>query len=299
MTGQTHNFLTTKSNARLLCMVMTWVLGCYAVTASAADAADNRTGADEITALPQNAVVPGGIYRWTPPAQATDIRFNARPVMRMQDQVLVGIPLSQPLGSAALIYQVAGEAVSHTFNIIDKAYTEQHITLQNQEMVNPNPKQLARIREESQRQRALYLRYSDAPAPTSGFIQPLQGRISSLFGHRRFFNGQPRNPHSGLDIAAPSGTEISAPAAGEVTLVDDLYYNGKTIFLDHGQGLVTMYCHLSASLITEGERVEQGDVIGLVGATGRVTGPHLHWSVSLNGYRVDPQSMMAELSPES
>ena len=84
-----------------------------------------------------------------------------------------------------------------------------------------------------------------------------------------------------------------------MTLVDDLYYNGKTIFLDHGQGLVTMYCHLSASLITEGERVEQGDVIGLVGATGRVTGPHLHWSVSLNGYRVDPQSMMAELSPES
>ena len=299
MTGQTHNFLTTKSNARLLCMIVTWVLGCCAVTASAADAADNRTGANEITALPQNAVVPGGIYRWTPPVKATDIRFNARPVMRMQDQVLVGIPLSQPLGSAALTYQVADEAVSHTFNIVDKAYTEQHITLQNREMVNPNPKQLARIREESQRQRALYLRYSDAPTPTSGFIQPLQGRISSLFGHRRFFNGQPRNPHSGLEIAAPSGTEISAPAAGEVTLVDDLYYNGKTIFLDHGQGLVTMYCHLSASLITEGERVEQGDVIGLVGATGRVTGPHLHWSVSLNGYRVDPQSMMAELSPES
>ena len=135
--------------------------------------------------------------------------------MRVQHQVLVGIPLSQPLGSAALTYQVAGEAVSHTFNVIDKAYTEQHITLQNQEMVNPNPKQLARIREESQRQRALYLRYSDAPAPTSGFIQPLQGRIGSLFGHRRFFNGQARNPHSGLDIAAPSGTEISAPAAGK------------------------------------------------------------------------------------
>ena len=296
MTGQAHNFLNTKSNARLLCMIMIWVLGCYAVAASAPT--DNRTSADETVASPQNAVVPGGIYRWTPPVQATEIRFKTRPVMRIQDQVLIGIPLSQPLGPATLTYQVAGESLSHTFRVVDKAYTEQHITLQNREMVNPNPKQLARIREESERQRALYLRYSNVPAPTSGFIQPLQGRISSLFGHRRFFNGQPRNPHSGLDIAAPSGTEISAPAAGEVTLVDDLYYNGKTIFLDHGQGLVTMYCHLSASLITEGERVEQGDVIGLVGATGRVTGPHLHWSVSLNGYRVDPQAMMAELSPE-
>ena len=201
MIGQTHNFLNAKSNARLLFVIMTWILGCYAVTARAADAADNRTVAYEKTASSQNTVVPGGIYRWTPPVQATDIRFNARPVMRVQHQVLVGIPLSQPLGSATLTYQVAGEAMSHNFDIFDKAYTEQHITLQNTEMVNPNPKQLARIREESQRQRALYLRYSDAPAPTSGFIQPLQGRISSLFGHRRFFNGQPRNPHSGLDLS--------------------------------------------------------------------------------------------------
>jgi murein DD-endopeptidase MepM/ murein hydrolase activator NlpD len=210
----------------------------------------------------------------------------------------VGIPLSQPLGSAKLAYLLSAQASSHSFNVVDKAYTEQHISLQNREMVNPNPEQLARIREESQRQRALYLQHSDAPPPATGFIQPLQGRVSSLFGHRRFFNGQARNPHSGLDIAAPTGSEISAPAAGEVTLVDDLYYNGKTIFLDHGQGLITMYCHLSESLVTQGERVAQGEVIGLVGATGRVTGPHLHWSVSLNGYRVDPQSMMAELTPD-
>ena len=147
MIGQTHNFLNTTSNTRLLFIIMTWVLGCFAVTASAAEAADNRTVANEKTASPQNTVVPGGIYRWTPPVRATDIRFNARPVMRVQHQVLVGIPLSQPLGSAALTYQVAGEAMSHTFDIVDKAYTEQHITMQNPEMVNPNPKQLARIRE--------------------------------------------------------------------------------------------------------------------------------------------------------
>ena len=275
------------------------VLACFlawGLTVAAAASTTDSSLAQSVD--PKNTVVPGGIYRWTPPAGATDIRFNNRPVMRLRDQILVGIPLNHPLGAANLAYVLSGQDANHSFSVVDKAYTEQHITLQNREMVNPNPEQLARIREESRRQRALYLQHSDAPSPTAGFIQPLQGRISSLFGHRRFFNGQARNPHSGLDIAAPTGSEIRAPAAAEVTLVDDLYYNGKTIFLDHGQGLITMYCHLSESLVTEGERVEQGEVIGLVGATGRVTGPHLHWSVSLNGYRVDPQSMMAELTPE-
>ena len=277
------------------------VLACllaWGLTIAAAAAASTTDSSLAQSVDPKNTVVPGGIYRWTPPAGATDIRFNNRPVMRLRDQILVGIPLNHPLGAANLAYVLSGEDASHSFSVVDKAYTEQHITLQNREMVNPNPEQLARIRGESRRQRALYLQHSDAPPPTAGFIQPLQGRISSLFGHRRFFNGQARNPHSGLDIAAPTGSEIRAPAAAEVTLVDDLYYNGKTIFLDHGQGLITMYCHLSESLVTEDERVEQGEVIGLVGATGRVTGPHLHWSVSLNGYRVDPQSMMAELTPE-
>jgi murein DD-endopeptidase MepM/ murein hydrolase activator NlpD len=286
-----HRNTGMRLQGALLAYLTAWGL----IVAAAASTTDSSL-APRIDA--KNTVVPGGIYRWTPPAGATDIRFNNRPVMRLRDQILVGIPLNHPLGAANLAYVLSGQDASHSFSVVDKAYTEQHITLQNREMVNPNPEQLVRIRGESRRQSALYLQHSDAPPPTAGFIQPLQGRISSLFGHRRFFNGQARNPHSGLDIAAPTGSEIRAPAAAEVTLVDDLYYNGKTIFLDHGQGLITMYCHLSESLVTEGERVEQGEVIGLVGATGRVTGPHLHWSVSLNGYRVDPQSMMAELTPE-
>ena len=289
--GTMHRNIGIRLQGAVLACLLAWGL-----TIAAAASTTDSSLAQSVD--PKNTVVPGGIYRWTPPAGATDIRFNNRPVMRLRDQILVGIPLNHPLGAANLAYVLSGEDASHSFSVVDKAYTEQHITLQNREMVNPNPEQLARIRGESRRQRALYLQHSDAPPPTAGFIQPLQGRISSLFGHRRFFNGQARNPHSGLDIAAPTGSEIRAPAAAEVTLVDDLYYNGKTIFLDHGQGLITMYCHLSESLVTEGERVEQGEVIGLVGATGRVTGPHLHWSVSLNGYRVDPQSMMAELTPE-
>jgi murein DD-endopeptidase MepM/ murein hydrolase activator NlpD len=192
-------------------------------------------------------------------------------------------------------YQREGKVLSHPFEVTEKAYTEQHITLQNREMVNPNPDQLARIREESRRQKALYLRFTEQTLTEGGFILPLEGRISSLFGHRRFFNGQPRNPHSGLDIAAPTGTPVLAPSSGQVILVDDLYYNGKTVFLDHGQGLITMYCHLSEQAVVQGAMVEQRQIIGLVGATGRVTGPHLHWSVSLNGYRVDPDTLMALL----
>ena len=253
--------------------------------------------ASEPAASPSPTAVPGGIYRWSLPDGATDLRFNTRPVLTRGAEALVGLPLSQPLGPADITYRLDDQTRSHAFEVSDKAYSEQHITLKNREMVNPNPEQLARIRRESSRQRALYLTFSDRTPPQNGFLRPLEGPVSSLFGHRRFFNGEPRNPHSGLDIAAPTGAEIRAPADAEVTLVDHLYYNGKTIFLDHGQGLITMYCHLSEPLVNEGETVQQGQVIGLVGATGRVTGPHLHWSVSLNGYRVDPQRMMSVLAP--
>ena len=239
--------------------------------------------------------VPGGIYAWEVPQGATDIRFNDRPVWVSRGTALVGVPLNQSLGNAEMQYQLGGKVLTHHFQVTEKAYTEQHITLQNREMVNPNPDQLARIREESRRQKALYLRFTEQTLTEGGFILPLEGRISSLFGHRRFFNGQPRNPHSGLDIAAPTGTPVLAPSSGQVILVDDLYYNGKTVFLDHGQGLITMYCHLSEQAVVEGSTVEQGQIIGLVGATGRVTGPHLHWSVSLNGYRVDPNTLMTLL----
>ena len=214
--------------------------------------------ASEPAASPSPTAVPGGIYRWSLPDGATDLRFNTRPVLIRGAEALVGLPLSQPLGPADITYRLDDQTRSHAFEVSDKAYSEQHITLKNREMVNPNPEQLARIRRESSRQRALYLTFSDRTPPQNGFLRPLEGPVSSLFGHRRFFNGEPRNPHSGLDIAAPTGAEIRAPADAEVTLVDHLYYNGKTIFLDHGQGLITMYCHLSESLVVQGEQVAQG-----------------------------------------
>ena len=240
--------------------------------------------------------VPGGVYAWSVPAGASDIRFQNNPVFVVGQTALVGIPIRQALGPAQITFVYGGQDQTHTFEIVDKRYTEQRITLQNKEMVSPNPKQLERIRAESKRQRAIYATVSAPMDLSTGFSMPLEGITTSLYGHRRFFNDQPRSPHSGLDIAAPTGTPIVAPAQARVALVDDLYYNGKSVFLDHGQGLITMYCHLSEQTVRTGELVQQDQVIGLVGATGRVTGPHLHWSVSLNGYRIDPLAFREALA---
>ncbi|XOV82134.1 MAG: peptidoglycan DD-metalloendopeptidase family protein [bacterium] len=245
---------------------------------------------------PATTSVPGGIYVWTPPADAADITFQGSPVMRYGKQVLVGLPISAKPGQATLRYLLNGKAQRHTFSISDKKYTEQRLTIENKAMVTPPPETLARIRQESVRQKALYNTFAPSADLRNGFALPLEGITTSLFGHRRFFNDQPRSPHSGLDIAAETGTPVIAAASATVTLADDLYFNGNTLFLDHGQGLITMYCHLSELLVEEGDQVAQGDTIGLVGATGRVTGPHLHWSVSLNGYRVDPQTFLTTIN---
>ena len=153
---------------------------------------------------------------------------------------------------------------------------------------SPPVKELERIRKESAAQKAVYASFTPQIDLSQGFIMPLEGRKTSLYGHRRFFNDVPRSPHSGLDIAAPTGTPIVAPGPGRVALRGDFYFNGKTILLDHGQGLITMYCHMSEYMVEEGEFIDQGQMLGLVGSTGRSTGPHLHWSVSLNNFRIDP-----------
>ena len=283
-------FCTT---ARLAIVFAIGLLNPFAVGLAFADNDDQAN----ITQQASNAqAFPGGVYAWRVPPGATQVSFKNKSVLVLDQHALVGIPVNQDLGKATLSYKHEGQTKQHTFEIEDKSYTEQHITLENKALVNPPAETMARIREEGSRQRALYARYEPQSNLQEGFTKPLEGITTSLYGHRRFFNGEPRSPHSGLDIAAAEGTPIIAAGTATVTLADDLYFNGNTVFLDHGMGLITMYCHMSELKVAEGDKVSMGDTIGLVGATGRATGPHLHWSVSLNGYRVDPLVFMQTLA---
>ena len=273
----------------------------FAAAASTAAEADNPEAS--------TYAVPGGVYVLALTADQTSVTYAGKPVMIFRQHAIVGLPLSTKPGLTTLQLteetttqsqagdtQRATKSLSHQFEVHPKQYTQQRITIKNQALVDPPAETLARIRTESVRQRKLYQTFSPGVDLSRGFLKPVEGITTSLFGHRRFFNDKARSPHSGLDIAADHGTPIKAAAAATVTLAGDLYFNGNTIFLDHGQGLITMYCHMSKLLVNTGDQIKQADIIGLVGATGRATGPHLHWSVSLGGTRIDPQSFLAVIN---
>lgn len=220
------------------------------------------------------------------------VMYEGARVMVVRDSndewiAIVGIDLKAKTGRHEL--QVKnGARTSLSFDVGYKEYASQHIKLKNQAHVSPGPEQLKRYEREYAEQMRAYANFRPA-GPSNVLLEaPVQGRTSSPFGLRRFFNGEERNPHSGLDFAAPRGTPVSVPADGVVTVVGDYFFNGRTVFVDHGQGFITMYCHLDAVLVEPGQTLKRGDVLGKVGATGRATGPHLHWNVSLNGKRVDP-----------
>lgn len=253
-------------------------------------------------ALPTDSRVPGGIAVIPLSTEHKDahVTFNNKEVWKIKsnDQVwaVIGIPLSQKVG--ALSYYINGKQL--TLEVQDKSYKEQHLTVKKKH-ANPPSRDMGRITEESRLSQEAFSLFSDInkDKPYSQFQIPAQGPISSPFGLKRFFNEQPRRPHSGLDIAAPRGSDIVAPMAGRIVLTGEFFFNGNSIFIDHGQGLVTMYCHMDSLESKVGQWVNPGDVIGTIGATGRVTGPHLHWTVSLNNVRVDPLLFIESTNDES
>ena len=201
---------------------------------------------------------------------------------------VIGIPLSAPLNAHQVIVHDTAGRKTLQFDVIDKHYTTQSLKVAPAK-VDLSKQDLARVNQERVAIDSALNHWSDEAPQSLQFPQPVPGIRSSSFGLRRVFNGQSRTPHSGMDIAAPQGTPVKSPLAGTVLNTGDYFFTGNTVFIDHGRGCISMYCHLSATEVKAGDQVKAGQVIGAVGMTGRATGPHLHWGLSLNRAWVDPE----------
>ena len=269
-------------------------LACLIGTAHAQDAPSSTPDWPRTLAVPGGVVrVPLGFAPSRPQAQADGV-----PVLVLGDAItwtaLVGVPLSATPGDQVVEWQVLGEPRRRmVYNVANKRYAEQRLKVA-PKTVDLSPEDLVRFERESAHQKAVITTLSPVPVHWDSQPEalrmrvPVPGRRSSSFGLRRVFNGQARNPHSGMDIAAPSGTPVVAPLAAHVIDTGPYFFNGNTVWLDHGGGLLSMVCHLSAIEVAVGDRLDAGQRVGAVGATGRVTGPHLHWGVMLNRAMVDP-----------
>jgi murein DD-endopeptidase MepM/ murein hydrolase activator NlpD len=243
-------------------------------------------------AQPRQSLVPGGIA--IIPLDSGDemgYRFRNKPVLVARidgkPSAIVGLPLSLGSGEQFIEKSSSSKVSRKYFEVSPKQYSTQHIEIKDKRKVNPYASDMERILAEKKRKQKARNSWSQAEVDID-FLLPVHGTQTGSFGRRRVFNGQPRNPHSGMDIAASSGTPVLSPSAGTVIELGDFFFSGNLVYIDHGQGLISLFAHLSEIDVKPGERVNKGQIIGKVGATGRVTGPHLHWSLGLNGTWIDP-----------
>ncbi|MCY3883621.1 MAG: peptidoglycan DD-metalloendopeptidase family protein [Gammaproteobacteria bacterium] len=237
--------------------------------------------------------VNGGVVAVDLPVGATHAIFKGENQLIVDNTAIVAIPLDQEPGQPYLRVLLSGNlATDIHFTVNAKKYPEQHITISDEKMVTPPEEVLERIGRESARMKEAYALRTRQQPDLFPILIPVSGPVSGVFGSRRVFNGKPRNPHSGIDYAADEGTPIVAPAPGTVALTGDLYFNGNTVVIDHGGGFVSVMCHLHEVFVEVNQQLKRGDTIGTVGSTGRSTGPHLHWTISLQGTKVDPAVFM-------
>jgi murein DD-endopeptidase MepM/ murein hydrolase activator NlpD len=252
------------------------------------------TAAVECVAL-EGDLAQGGLA-WAQVAPGARVELDARAVDVLPDgHFVIGFSRDAPAQSVLVIDEES--RCEQTLDIAARDYRIDRVEGVPQRTVRPPKEQLERIRREREKVRAAKDRRIARPdwlmQVAGGFQWPATGRISGVYGSQRFYNGEPGSPHYGVDVAVPTGTPVYAPAAGLVTLAeDDLFYSGGTVILDHGYYLSSSFLHMSRVLVSVGDEVEPGDIIGEVGATGRATGPHLDWRMSWRNARVDPQRLV-------
>lgn len=209
---------------------------------------------------------------------------------------LIGLDLGLKPGSytidlTAVYADGHHERVDQEILVIAKEFPVKKLWVE-ERFVTPPPEVLSRIREESELLSEIYDMYTPRWLGEGPFIVPCRGEVVPNFGERRIYNNQPRSPHSGVDISSPLGTAVVASNSGKVVLASNLYYAGNTVIIDHGLGVFTLYLHLSTFKVKRGDLIGKGTIIGEIGATGRVTGPHLHWAVKIRENRIDPFSLL-------
>jgi len=211
-------------------------------------------------------------------------------------QFLLGLGREAPESIELTVVDAKSMQTIHKFAISQRQYSIQRVNGVPSKTVTPSDVDLARIRSDSALVRQARKDRTSEMDFLAGFQKPLIGPITGVYGSQRVYNGVPKNPHYGVDYAAPTGTEVVAPAAGIVRLAHpDLFYSGGTMIIDHGHGLSSSFLHLSGLLVAEGTRVRRGQPVALVGATGRATGPHLDWRMNWHQQRIDPQLVLETL----
>ena len=237
--------------------------------------------------------VNGGVIAVELPVGAKYAVYNDEKQLVVDNIAIVAIPFDQEPGEAQLRVHLGQNYIEDIPLLVrSKQYPEQHITISDEDMVTPPEETLERIRRESALMKEAYDLRTELKSEIFPILIPVSGPITGVFGSRRFFNGKPRNPHSGIDYAADQGTPILAPAPGTIALTGDFYFNGNTVVINHGSGFVSVMCHLHEVFVKQDQEIKRGEEIGTVGSTGRSTGPHLHWTISLQGTKVDPAVFM-------
>ncbi|MGM0465638.1 MAG: M23 family metallopeptidase [Acidobacteriota bacterium] len=287
----------------IICLGLSLMIGFLSPALSFQEK-ENEVIPDEIIKLEYRELVPGEIIKVAvknvPDIRSAQIKFLNKKydTIKKGDDWLcwIGLDLgieTQDYPLRVYLYKQDGtvEIKEKSISVKDKQFPVKKLWVK-EEFVTPPQSVLERIRRESELTRAIYDIYSPEWRVRGKFILPVEGNIFPNFGERRFFNNKPRSQHSGIDIASPKGTPVKASNSGRVVLATHLYFSGKTVVIDHGLGVFSIYCHFSEITVSSGDDVEKGEVIGKIGSTGRVTGPHLHWSIKIRGSRVDPNSLL-------
>lgn len=222
--------------------------------------------------------------------------LNKNVPVSAQGEFVLGLGRDAPKSATLVVTSAGGESQPHQFNVAPREYVIQRVNGVPSKTVNPSAAQRARTKKEAQTVWAARQKKLTATHFMQDFVWPLTGPITGVYGSQRVYNGEPRRPHYGVDIAAPTGTQIHAPAAGTITLAEpDLFYSGGTLILDHGHELSSTFMHLSRVLVKVGDTIKQGQLLAEVGATGRATGPHLDWRMNWMGERVDPTTLVGDM----